>query len=55
MRNFTIELNQSMVDRELTKLSGQITNLRKGNLETVELISGQDLLPHVDPVAGALG
>ena len=50
MRNFTVELNQSMVDRELTKLSGQITKLRKGNVETVELISGENLLPPVDPV-----
>ena len=39
-----------MVDRELTRLAGQITNLRKGNVETVELISGENLLPPVDPV-----
>ena len=43
-------LNQAMVDRELTRLAGQITNLRKGNVETVELISGENLLPPVDPV-----
>ena len=39
-----------MVDRELTKLSEQITNLRNGNVETVELISGENLLPPIDPV-----
>ena len=43
-------LNQDMVDRKLTRLAGQITNLRKGNVETVELISGENLLPPVDPV-----
>ena len=43
-------LNQTMVDRELTHLAGQITNLRKGNVETVELISGENLLPPIDPV-----
>ena len=43
-------LNQAMVDRELTRLAGQITNLRKGNVETAELISGENLLPPVNPV-----
>ena len=43
-------LNQDMVDRKLTRLAGQITNLRKGNVETVELISGENLLPPVNPV-----
>ena len=39
----------SETDRVLTRLVGQIVNLRKGNIEQAELISAPDLLPPVNP------
>ena len=49
-RQYERFIKQAETDRELTRLAGQITNLRKGNIEQAELISGEDLLPPVDPI-----
>ena len=49
-RQYERLIKQAETDRELTRLAGQITNLRKGNIEQAELISGKDLLPPVDPI-----
>ena len=49
-RQYERLIKQAETDRELTRLAGQITNLRKGNIEQAELISGEDLLPPVNPI-----
>ena len=50
IRTYELLLKQSEVDRKITRLAGQITNLPKGNIEQAVLISGQDLLPLVNSV-----
>ena len=43
-------IQQAEVNRKLTRLAGQITNLRKGNIEQTELMLGQDPLLSVDSI-----